>query len=911
MKKIFACLLMALSVVSLSAKTLYLYPNSDWKSVGARFAVYAYGNGEQWYNMTAVSGNTSYYQATVDDKYTYVIFCRMDGGKAENNWDNKWNQTGDMTVESGKDLCNITGWNSGEWSKYVAPDPEVKFYITGDWLGWNPKAVKSKADSYTLNLDAGIYALKITVDGEWETAKGFEQLTEKADGIYKSEEKEGDNNIGFVLKKAAEVTVTYTSSVFKLEGDFYVRPIDKSKMQLVPSEEWKTADAKFAAWIWGKELTAQWTDFFAPISAGNDTLQATIDPKADSIVFVRFSPKAKEPTWEHKEGSEVLVWGESKSLIDYTSMVWTIVGWEKGQWTPVKRVCESYGLLINGVYNAGKKNVLQTEWLEYKLLNVALKAGDKLQVRSDCANANWVISKYANTSYEFEIKDDKYVVAEDGSYDFYLKFIPDNDEIYISKAGFFTNSVPRECTDVMVQAFFNESYNDDAPGVSATKDYKLGLGNTRWTTLSAQADALAHSFDLIWLPPSAQGDGMGYHPKNYSDQNSNWGTAAELKELIDALHAKGSKVVADVVINHCQSTNGWLGFPKFDFGEYGTFQPDASYVCQNDEVNAEWNKDKAGSDWGKASGNYDDGENWEGARDWAHDMPKVQAMFKAYLQWLRNVVGYDGFRYDKGDGFNNWHHDNYNRTAGPYIAFMECYSGTDEIQGRIAGANGNLMALDFDTKWHIFDAFAGWDYNGKYDKPLGDGMLGRYDGTHAIEFIDSHDWFLRDDNENEFGGRGNSLTPELKDRLLQANAYLLSMPGVPCVFYPHWKKYQTEIDAMIAARKYAGVHSESAISDISADNDGFQATLKGKYGYLILQLANRTKHEDQAWDPAYKLMAKGNGYAMWVNRTAPDDDPTAIEQTAIQTKAQKFVENGQLFILRDGKVYTVTGQLAK
>jgi hypothetical protein len=70
---------------------------------------------------------------------------------------------------------------------------------------------------------------------------------------------------------------------------------------------------------------------------------------------------------------------------------------------------------------------------------------------------------------------------------------------------------------------------------------------------------------------------------------------------------------------------------------------------------------------------------------------------------------------------------------------------------------------------------------------------------------------------------------------------------------------------MINARHLAGVHSESQISDESADHDGYQCTVQGKNGWLILQLGNKTKHEDQAWDANYKLIAKGAGYAMWVH----------------------------------------------
>lgn len=807
----------------------------------------------------------------------------------------------------------ITGtWyaTAGEIPAPEVPVDPVKYYITGNWVSWNTTAIESTADTYVLkNLEAGAYELKITVDGSWETAKGYSELTTKPKGVTTNK----DNNICFTLSTAGDVTVTYTSSVFTIEGDFYIKPVEKKMVKLVPSEEWASNYAQFAAWIWGKELEKdQWTSFFTPVSAGNDTLQAEIISSADSIIFVRFSPRASKPTWDKQEGGYEIYWGEMKTYIDYPSLVWTIVGWDKGQWEPVEKPCESFGLLIDdAVYKPAKKNVSQTGWLEYVLREVELTKGQTVQVRDDCNKTNWTIDKYAETSYEFEIQDDHYVVGESGKYDFYLKFILGNDEIFISKAGSYTTAVRDQCEDVLMQAFFNESYNNSAPGVSDS----WNIGNTKWSTLLSQAEEIGRYFDLVWLPPSSSGDGMGYHPKEYSNQNSNWGTASELSSLIDALHNEGTKVVADVVINHCTGWTSWCDFPTLDFGEYGTFYPDASYICKDDEVNYD---SSAGSCKGKATGSYDDGENWSGARDWAHNDVQVQEMFKAYLKWLHNVVGYDGFRYDKGDGFNNWHHDNYNRAAKPYIAFMECYSGTDEIQSRIAGANHNLMALDFDTKWHVFNSFAGWDYS----RGRGDGLLGRNKGRYAIEFIDSHDWFLRSDNENEFGGRGNSLTETMKCRLLQANAFLLSMPGIPCVFYPHWVKYKGFLQPMIEARKAAGVHSESEVKDEYMSNTGYQATIVGKDdGYIILCLGDKA-HQDFS-SAGYTCMASfykkndcGQGhdasYQVWVHPRKSQGPATPVENMdVVPMKAEKLIMDGKLYIRLGDTMYDVLGQMIK
>ena len=583
----------------------------------------------------------------------------------------------------------------------------------------------------------------------------------------------------------------------------------------------------------------------------------------------------------------------------------------------VSLLAGNYGILVNGTTYFAGQDAGEFEGFQQYLAHVQVSSGDQLQLYDAENQAAWAVDLSTWSVAGFTRDGNHYNATVSGCYDFYIKLKWEQDELYIGNGSncgegenlqdIYMGSVPRQCEAVLMQAFYNESYSPTAPGVSE-------YGDTKWTTLTPQAAELGRYFDYIWLPPSAYGDGAGYHPMQYSNQNSNWGTRAELDTLISALHNAGAKVVADIVINHCANRSTWCDFYTMDFGEYGVFYPDETYICSNDEVNASWNQPTAenpgsGACWGTASGSPDDGDNWDGARDWSHDKVYVQQMFIAYLQWMRDVMHYDGFRYDKGDGFNNWHHWNYNRHARPEIAFMESYNGDDRIIEEIEQSNRDLMALDFQTKWRAFDGIAAFDYS----KCQGSGLLGRGYSRYAVTFIESHDWFLRPDNNNEFGGRGNSMTPALKDRLMQANAFLLGMPGVPCVFYPHWQKYKADLKPMIDARKLAGIHSESPVSNEEATQTGYQCTIQGKYGWLVLQLGDKTTHI--GWgDPAYQLKASGPGYAMWVNRTAPMPDTTAVDEVKgerTKVKAEKFIQNGQLYIRCGEKVYDVMGQIIR
>lgn len=102
------------------SRELYLKPNSNWTQSSARFAAYAYGNGDNWYSMT--SAGSGYYKVTIPATYPNVIFARMNGGTTTNNWSNKWNQSGDLTIPSDKNCFTVPdgAWDGSTttWSLY-------------------------------------------------------------------------------------------------------------------------------------------------------------------------------------------------------------------------------------------------------------------------------------------------------------------------------------------------------------------------------------------------------------------------------------------------------------------------------------------------------------------------------------------------------------------------------------------------------------------------------------------------------------------------------------------------------------------------------------------------------------------------------------------------------------------------
>ena len=102
---------------------VYLKPNSNWTQANARFAAYFFNNSTNkniWVDMTYNSG-LGYYECQIPEgTWPNVIFCRMDPGKTANNWDNKWNQTADLTLSNSNNAFTVKSgtWDNGggDWS---------------------------------------------------------------------------------------------------------------------------------------------------------------------------------------------------------------------------------------------------------------------------------------------------------------------------------------------------------------------------------------------------------------------------------------------------------------------------------------------------------------------------------------------------------------------------------------------------------------------------------------------------------------------------------------------------------------------------------------------------------------------------------------------------------------------------
>jgi oligo-1,6-glucosidase len=178
----------------------------------------------------------------------------------------------------------------------------------------------------------------------------------------------------------------------------------------------------------------------------------------------------------------------------------------------------------------------------------------------------------------------------------------------------------------------------DLGGVLARLDHLSGLG-----------------VDVLWLSPvypSPQADN-GYDISDYQDIDPLFGSLAQLDELIAALHARGMKLLMDLVVNHTSDQHPWFvesrasrTSAKRDWYWWRPPRPGTAAGAPGAEP-TNWHSFFSGSTWelDPVSGEYylhlfdrtQPDLNWEN--------PEVRQAVHAMMRWWLDR-GVDGFRMD-------------------------------------------------------------------------------------------------------------------------------------------------------------------------------------------------------------------------------------------------------------------------
>jgi len=403
-------------------------------------------------------------------------------------------------------------------------------------------------------------------------------------------------------------------------------------------------------------------------------------------------------------------------------------------------------------------------------------------------------------------------------------------------------------------------------GVMLQGFYWDGYADAQWSLLEKQSDNISTTFDLVWIPQSANcgGQSMGYDDLYwFSNYNSSFGTADELKSMIATFKAKGIGTIADIVINHRKNVSNWVDFPKETYKGV-TYELKSTDICANDDGGS--TKTWATKNGYQLSTNNDTGTDWGGMRDLDHKSENVQNNVKAYLKMLLEDFGYVGFRYDMVKGYGGQYTKLYNEDSKPQFSVGECWDSSNTIKNWIDATDKTSAAFDFQFKYVVRNATDknDWTYLGKQNEgnwPLVSSSFnsGNY-RRYAVTFVENHDTEVRPD--------GSSNGPLRKDTLA-ANAYLLAMPGTPCVFMKHWQEYKQEIANMVAVRKAVGINNISIPTEVAKAKDYYAVQVEGSDSKKLLCVVGTKANSYTPEDSNWKKVISGYHYAYYVQGIEP------------------------------------------
>ena len=326
--------------------------------------------------------------------------------------------------------------------------------------------------------------------------------------------------------------------------------------------------------------------------------------------------------------------------------------------------------------------------------------------------------------------------------------------------------------EIFVRSFFdtNGDGKGDFKGLTAKLDY-LNDGNPATNT------------DLgitgIWLMPMMESPSYhGYDVTNYKATEPDYGSMADFEEFLADAHARGIKVIIDLVLNHSSDQHPWFqqaassaSDPHHDWYRWSSTKP--SYV-------GPWGEQV----WHYRDGSYYYGVFYDGMPDLNWNNPDLKAaMWDATRFWLNK--GVDGYRLDAVKYLNEDGSILENapqtlatleefgqvvRTAKPDAYTVgEAWSPTPKVLPYVS--NGRLSTcFEFDLAGAIIDAV-------NFGNPLGlttklNQVANTYPKLQYATFLANHD---QDRILNALGGS--------VARQRQAAALYLTMPGVPFLYY--------------------------------------------------------------------------------------------------------------------------------
>jgi len=364
--------------------------------------------------------------------------------------------------------------------------------------------------------------------------------------------------------------------------------------------------------------------------------------------------------------------------------------------------------------------------------------------------------------------------------------------------------------------------------------------------------------DLIWMPPPSNSAApQGYLPRELYDLNSAYGSQQQLIDLIASFHSLDMRVISDIVINHRVGSLDAVTFRNPDWPTFFITSDDEGPQFVNGPVALSINGDYFPGLALKADGSNG---GFAAARDLDHFNPAVRQEIIRWMNFLRNDIGFDGWRYDFVHGYDPIFNKEYNDATNPYFAVGELLeSSRVQTNNWVNFTQQSSSAFDFNTKVALQNAIRANNFSFLRDfSGNASGMIG-INPSKSVTFLDNHDTGLA----QQCCG-SNFVFPSDESSLRKGYAYILTHPGNPMVFWTHFfdggQGVRDAITDLIAIRKDIRIHAGTTMNIEESRNDLYAAYIDGRNGTIAMKLGPAD------WAPfgeGWVLRTSGNDYAVW------------------------------------------------